>query len=215
MSRPEPQRTDVRIERYDGDQTEWARRFLDLPPDVTLQSADFAAAGVKPYSVTGEDDCNAVVGSGWAALLGGIAGTTVANKLSATYGRIGVGTSTTTPGWGDTWLGGDTGSASTTSYYQLCGTAPVLVTATGPASLTLNASFGPTAALFPWNEFGADNAPASGAYLNGLAGGYILFSHGVWSPSQGAKISGETWPIQLIMTFGWPSGDDILSAAGP
>ena len=120
----EPQKTSTRIERYDAEQTDWARRFLGLPPDVTLQAADFAAAGVKPYSVTGEEDCNAVVGSGWAALLGGIAGTTVTNKLSATYGRIGVGTGTTVPAWADTWLGGDTGSASVTSYYQLCGTAP-------------------------------------------------------------------------------------------
>ena len=54
MSRPEPQRTDVRIERYDEDQTEWARKLLDLPPGATLTSADFAAVGVEPYSVTGE-----------------------------------------------------------------------------------------------------------------------------------------------------------------
>ena len=211
----EPQRTDVRIERYDKEQTEWARRLLGLPPDVTLTSADFAAAGVTPYSVTGEDDCNAVVGSGWAAMLGGIAGTTVANKLSATYGRIGVGTSTTVPAWGDTWLGGDTGSASVTSWYQLCGVAPVIVTATGPCSLTLTASFGGTVANFAWNEFGVDNAPASGVYLNGLAGGFILFSHGVFSPSEGTKILGQTWPISVIMTWGYASGDNVLSAVGP
>lgn len=211
----EPQRTSTRIERYDEEQTEWARRLLGLPPDATLTSAGFAAAGVTPYSVTGEDDCNAVVATGWAAMLGGIAGTTVSPKLSAANGRIGVGTSTVATAWANTWLQGDTGSASVTSYYQLCGTAPVTVTATGPATLTLTASFGSAVANFAWNEFGVDNAPASGAYLNGLAGGYILFNRGVWSPSPGAKISGQTWPIAVTMTFGWPSGDDVLSAAGP
>lgn len=211
----EPQRTSVRIERYDADQTEWARRFLGLPPDATLQSADFAAAGVEPYSVTGEDDCNAIVATGWAALLGGVAGTTMSPKLSATSGRIGVGTSTTATAWGNTWLGGDTGSASTTSYYQLCGTAPVIVTSSGPATLTLTASFGPAVGNFAWNEFGVDNAPASGVYLNGLAGGYILLNRGVWSPSQGVKTSGQTWPISVTLTFGYPSGDAVLSAAGP
>jgi len=211
----EPQRTSTRIERYDEEQTEWARALLGLPPDATLTSADFAAAGVTPYSVTGEDDCNAIVGTGWAAMLGGIAGTTVPNKLSATYGRIGVGTGTVTTSWANTYLSGDTGSASTTSYYQLCGTAPVIVTSNGPATLTLSASFGGTAALFAWNEFGVDNAPASGVYLNGLAGGYILFNRGVWSPGQGTKLSGQTWPISVVMTFGYPSGDNVLSAVGP
>jgi hypothetical protein len=211
----EPQRTDVRIERYDEEQTEWARALLGLRPGATLTSADFAAAGITPYSVTGEEDCNAIAGSGWAAMLGGIAGTTVSPKLSATNGRIGVGTSTVTTSWANTWLQGDTGSASTTSYYQLCGTAPVIVTSSGPATLTLSASFGGTAANFAWNEFGIDNAPASGAYLNGLAGGYILFNRGVWSPSQGTKISGQTWPISIVLSFGYPSGDAVLSAAGP
>jgi hypothetical protein len=215
MSHPEPQRTDVRIERYDKDQTEWARRFLGLPPDVTLQSADFAAAGVRPYSVTGEEDCNAVVGTGWAALLGGITGSPVAAPLSATNGRIGVGTSTVVTSWGDMWLHGDTGSASTTSYYQLCGTAPVIATATGPCSLTLNASFGGSVANFAWNEFGVDNGAASGVYLNGLAGGYILFSRGVFSPSEGTKILGQTWPFAATMTWGFASGDAILSDVGP
>jgi hypothetical protein len=209
------QRTSVRIERYDRDQTEWAREFLGLPPDATLQSADFAAAGIAPYSVTGEDDCNAITGAGWAAMLGGIGGTTVSPKLSATNGRIGVGTSAVVTAWGNTWLQGDTGSASVTSYYQLCGAAPVIVATAGPASLTLTASFGGTAGNFAWNEFGVDNAPTSGAYLNGLPGGYILFNRGVWSPSQGTKTSGQTWPVSVIMTVGWPSGDDVLSAVGP
>ena len=215
MSGPEPQRTDVRIERYDAEQTEWARRFLGLPPDVTLQAADFAAAGVKPYSVTGEEDCNAVVGSGWAALLGGITGAPVSPQLSATNGRIGVGTGTVVTSWGNTYLAGDTGSASVTSYYQLCGTAPVVVTATGPCSLTLNASFGGTVANFQWNEFCVDNGAASGAYLNGLAGGFIMFSRGVFTPSEGNKISGQTWPIAVSMTWGFSSGDAILSDVGP
>lgn len=211
----EPQQTSVRVRKYDADQTEWARAFLGLPPDATLTPEDFRAAGVEPYEDTRRDDCNAIVATGWAALLGGIGGTTMSPKLSATNGRIGVGTSTTAVAWGNTYLGGDTGSASTTSYYMLCGTAPVIVTSSGPATLTLTASFGSAVGNWAWNEFGVDNAPTSGVYLNGLAGGYILLNRGVFAPSPGAKISGQTWPISVTMSWGYPSGDAVLSAAGP
>ena len=38
-----------------------------------------------------------------------------------------------------------------------------------------------------WQEFGTDNGSASGVYLNGLAGGFLLFNRGV--SNQGTKAS--------------------------
>jgi hypothetical protein len=197
-------RTDFRVDRWDAEQTAWAASKVTAPPGWQPGPRDFARLGVEPYLTTIEENCNLVVQNGWIALLGGIAGATIAAKFSATNGRIGVGTSSTAAAYSQNYLQGDTGSSSTTSYYSLCGAAPTISIGSAPASLVFTATFGPTLANFTWAEFGTDNASASGVNLNGLAGGFILLNRGV--SAQGPKQAGQTWTATETISFGYPSG---------
>ena len=209
-------RTDFSVQRWDADQTTWTLRRLGygdtrppLPPDRGLTPAQFTAAGVSPYSETLDEDCNLIVQQGWVWLLGGVAGTTMSTKFGAANGRIGVGTSSTAASYTQTYLQGDTGSSSTTSYYQLVSGAPTISTGSTPPTLVFTASFGTGVANFAWAEFGTDNGTTSGVYLNGLAGGFALFNRGV--SSQGTKASGQTWTATETISFGYPSGSGTVS----
>lgn len=197
--------TTLKVERWDEEQTRWARGVLELPGFIDLTPVHFARAGqggVRPYLVTEDVNCNAIVSAGWTALLGGVAGTTITNKFSATNGRVGVGTSTTAVAWGDTALGGDTGAASTTSYYKLVSTAPSTTIGSGPATLVFTATFGTGVANFAWQEFGTDNYTTDGVTTTGLGAGFIFFNHGI--SNQGTKVSGQTWTATETLTFGYP-----------
>ena len=209
--------TSFNVKRWDAEQTEWLaakyERWGNLPPatpDFAFRPRHFAAYQVAPYSETQDDNCNAVVQQGWVWLLGGVAGTTMSTKFSASNGRIGVGTSNAGNTWGTTYLVGDTGSGSTTSYYQLVSGAPVITTSSGPATLVFSASFGTGVGNFQWAEFGTDNATASGVYLNGLAGGFALFNRGI--SNQGTKASGQTWTATQTISFGYPDSAGIVGA---
>lgn len=209
-------RTDFGVQRWDEDQTKWALRRLGygdtrppLPGDRALTPAQFASVSIKPYSETLDEDCNLIVQQGWVWLLGGVAGTTMGTKFSATNGRIGVGTSNTAATYSQTYLQGDTGSALTTSYYQLVSGAPTISTGSTPPTLVFSASFGTGVANFSWSEFGTDNGSASGVYLNGLAGGFLLFNRGV--SNQGTKASGQTWTATETISWGYPSGAGTVS----
>jgi hypothetical protein len=205
--------TTFHVERWDADQVDWTLGRMGIPgrwhqqDNVTLSPGDFARHGVAPYKVTHDVNCNMLVQAGWVALLGGIAGTSVTNKFSATYGRIGVGTVSTAAAYSDTKLGGDTGSGSTTSYYMLCGAAPAIATASTPPTLTFTASFGTGVANFAWNEFGTDNYSASGATTQSLSN-VIFVNHGI--SAQGTKLSGQIWAATEIMTFGVPTGSGTV-----
>jgi len=207
-------RTDFRVRRWDEDQVDWAMGRLGMPgrqrnhANVVICPREFAEHGVAPYSDTTERDCNLVVQQGWVALLGGIAGTSIVNKFSSTYGRIGVGTVSTVASYTDTKLGGDTGGSSTTSYYQACGAAPVIVTSSTPPTMTWTATFGTGVANFSWQEFGIDNYSASGVTITGLSN-VILLNHGI--SSQGTKASGTIWTATATLIFGYPSGSGTLS----
>lgn len=190
--------TDIIVRRWDADQTRWLHNRISREP-IAL---DFDLYGVKPYSVTAHKDCNLIVHTGWAALLGGVAGTSIGTKFSSSAGRIGVGTSSTAATAGDTALGGDTGSGSTTSYYQLCGAAPTITTNVAPATLVFTATFGTGVANFAWNEFGIDNYTASSVTTTGTSS--VFFNHGI--SAQGTKASGQTWNMTATLNFGFPSG---------
>jgi hypothetical protein len=197
-------RTSVRVERFDPEQGEWAARKADR--DFSAREADvrhFRHYGVQPYQVTEDFDCNLVTAAGWAALLGGIAGSTIGAKFTAASARIGIGSAITAPSTAQSFLNSDTGSGSTTSYYQLVSIAPVIVTAQPPPfSLSFTATFGPAVANFPWNEFGTDNGTASGVTAQGL--GTVLLNAGQ-SP-QGTKPPGDTWVIIETLNCGYASG---------
>ena len=200
--------TSLRVQRWDEDQTLWAARKLDLDPaaaNVRISPERFAALGVRPYSDTLDEDCNLITQAGWAALLGSIAGTSIATKFSASAGRIGVGTVATAATYADTKLGGDTGSASTTSYFQLVSGAPTISTGSTPPTLAFTAVFGTGVANFAWAEFGTDNYTASSVYGQGA----VFLNHGI--SAQGTKASGQTWTATETITFGYPSGSGTVS----
>jgi hypothetical protein len=197
--------TSFNVRRWDAEQTEWALRRIDRDAvgwlrrgrDVTIRPETFARLGVAPYSETQDDDCNLVTQAGWVAILGSIAGTSIATKFSATAGRIGAGTVSTAAAYTDAHLGGD-GSAAT-ALYKLVSGAPAIATGSSPPTLTFTAVFGTAAANFAWAEFGTDNGTADSSTVSG-----VFLNHGV--SSQGTKASGQTWTATETLTFGFPSG---------
>jgi hypothetical protein len=216
-------KTDLTVRRWDAGQTAWALARMEREASAVLTrlcqqdgagrlevtGALLSHYGVSPYSMTTDENCNMVVLGGWAALLGGIAGTSVTNKFSGTFGRIGVGTSATAAAATQTFLQGDTGGASTTSYYQLVSGAPVISTAAAPSTLVLTASFGTGNANFAWAEFGSDNYNASGVTAQGLGAALVFFNRGV--SAQGTKAAGQTWTATETISFGYPSGAGTVS----
>jgi len=198
--------TSFHVERWDEEQTAWTLRHVQkdfgAPPWHDIPPRQFAYYGVKPYLVTHDENCNLVCIAGMVALLGSIAGTSITNKFSATQGRIGVGTSATAAAYANTTLTGDTGAASTTSYFKLVSGAPTIQTAASPATLTFVSIFGTAVANFVWAEFGTDNGNAD-SVSNATTGG-IFFNHGV--SAQGTKAAGQTWTATETISFGFPSG---------
>jgi hypothetical protein len=207
--------TSFNVKRYDEEMASYAMAKLGygdwLPPLTSrgITPDEFASVGIRPYSETQEDDCNLVVQAGWVALLGGIAGTSITNKFSATQGRIGVGTGATAAAYANTTLVGDTGGSSTTSYFQLVSSAPTIATGSSPPTLVLVAAFAGGNANFAWAEFGSDNWNASGVTSTGLGANDIFFNRGV--SSQGTKASGQVWTATETISFGYPSGAGTVS----
>lgn len=206
--------TSFNVKRYDAEQTEWAIRRMGfgdwLPPlggSQGLTPDQFASVGIHPYLETQEDDCNLIVQNGWVALLGGVAGTTMSPKFSASNGRIGAGTSSTAAAYANTTLTGDTGVSSTTSYFKLVSGAPTISTGSSPPTLVFVAAFGTAVANFAWNEFGTDAGTAD-SVSNATTGG-TFFNRGV--SAQGTKAAGQTWTATETISFGFPSGAGTVS----
>lgn len=205
--------TSLLIRKWDADQTAYVLRkaadksalgMLQRGENVTVHPATFGLYGVEPYETWQRDNVNNVLQAGWVALLGGIAGTSITNKFSATNGRIGVGTSSTAVSYTQTALQGDTGGGSTTSYYKLVSGAPTISTGSSPPTLTFISAFGTAVANFVWAEFGTDNYTADGVTTTGLGAGVIFFNRGV--VAMGTKAAGQTWTATETISFGFPSG---------
>lgn len=213
-------RTNLAIRKWDQDQTEWVLRregsnegagWLERGQNATVAPEAFNRHNIAPSDIWYRENVNNILQAGWVALLGGIAGTTMTNKFSATYGRIGAGTSNTAVSYTQTSLIGDTGGSSTTSYYMLVSGAPVIATGSSPPTLTFTAIFGTAVANFAWNEFGTDNYTASGVTTTGLGASVIFFNRGVPAGGMGTKASGQTWTATQSITFGYPSGSGTVS----
>lgn len=197
-----PVRTSFNVKRWDAEQTEWALRRIDRDAvgwlrrgrDVTISAETFARLGVAPYSETQDEDCNLVTQAGWVAILGSIAGTSIATKFSASAGRVGAGTVSTTASYTDAHLGGD--GNSTTAWYKLVSGAPAIATGSTPPTLTFAATFGTSAGNFAWAEFGTDNGTADSNTVSG-----VFLNHGI--SAQGTKVSGQTWTATETLTFGY------------
>lgn len=197
-------RTDFMVERWDAEQTEWARRKIIAAdwydPAVELTPRIFAELGVGPYSVTVDENCNMILQAGWVALLGGIAGTSITTKFGATVGRIGVGDSATAAAYAQTDL-----QASTNKYYQLVSGAPTIATGSAPATLTFSAVFGTANGNFAWAEFISDEGTASNT------GPVVATCLNRGVSAQGTKAAGQTWTATETISFGFPSGAGTVS----
>ncbi len=198
--------TSFEVQRWDDDQTAWALRKLGysetrppMPGDRGLTPAQFASAGVTPYSVTREDNCNMILQAGWVALLGGIAGTSITTKFSATVGRICIGDSATAAAYGQTDL-----QAATNKYYQLVSGAPVISTGSTPPALVFAASFGTGVANYQWQEFATDEGTTS------TTGPVVAVCLNRGVSNQGTKASGQTWSATQTISFGYPSGSGTV-----
>lgn len=204
-------RTDFKVERWDADATRYVQRRVrdsgKFRPGIDLVPSVFRFFRVKPYQTTIDYNCNLIVQAGWVALLGGVAGTTMSPKFGAANARIGVGTSSTAAAYAQTTLQGDTGAASTTSYFKLCSGAPTIATGSAPATLTFSSVFGTAVANFAWQEFGTDAGTAD-SVSNATTGG-TFFNRGV--SSQGTKAAGQTWTATETISFGYPSGSGTVS----
>ena len=210
--------TSLLIRKWDADAVSYVLRKaaddralarLAQGENVTVHPDMFALYGVEPYEVWQRDNVNNVLQAGWVALLGGVAGTSITNKFSATNGRIGVGTSSTAVSYTQTALQGDTGGSSTTSYYKLVSGAPTISTGSSPPTLVFTSAFGTSVANFAWNEFGTDNYTADGVTTTGLGAGVIFFNRG--QVAMGTKASGQTWTATETISFGFPSGAGTVS----
>ena len=151
---------DFTVQRWDADATAWAQRRLralgQWRPGMDLTPEVFGRLQVAPYSVTVDENCNLVLQAGWVALLGGIGGTSITTKWSATVGRIGIGDSATAAAYAQTDL-----QAATNKYYQLVSSAPAIATGSSPATFTFTAVFGTGNANYAWQEFVCDEGTAS------------------------------------------------------
>lgn len=200
--------TSLLIHKWDEEQTEWVARKAERDSlrvlrengNVHIEPPVFAYYGVEPYEVFQRDNANMILQAGWAALLGGIAGTSIATKWSSTVGRIGVGDSTTAAAYTQTDL-----QASASKYYQLCGAAPTVTTSSSPPTLVFSATFGTGVANFAWNEFVTDEGTASNT------GPVVAVCLNRGQVAMGTKASGQTWTATETISFGFPSSAGQVS----
>lgn len=178
------------VERWDEDQTQWARQrsgfFAPAP-----QAADFHRLGVTPYDVSFVDG-NLVTTAGLTRLTslltaGG------GQALSNTATRLGVGDGAGSAAVGDTDLSAAAGS--THRWFQVMDATYPSVSA---GVLTAKATFASADGNFAWNEFGLDIGTPTVSSGNTVAA--CLFNHKT-SIAQGTKASGQTWAATATITF--------------
>lgn len=199
--------TSFNVRRWDADQVAWTRSRLLSQLGIRLAGdpdhTHFARLGVAPYSETQDDNCNNLTQGGWLGLLTGwsASGTALTSVFNATHGRIGIGTSTGAFSWTMTTLIGDTGAASTTSYFKLISATPTIASGSSPMTMQFVAAFGGTVANFSWQEFGTDAGTAD-SVSNATTGGTFV-NRGV--SNQGTKTAGQVWTATETISFGFAS----------
>jgi hypothetical protein len=184
--------THWRVDRWDADQTAWARRHLTGRRIGTVQpaAADFQRIGIRPYKTT-EVVGNLITNAGWTRLMNLlIAGG--GQALTATAVRIGVGNSNTAEAYTDTDLGAAAGSSN--RYFQPVSGAGSL----GTRTLAFTATFGTSDGNFAWQEFGLDVGTPT--VSGGTTVGALLFNRKA-GIAQGTKAIGQTWAATATLTF--------------
>jgi len=174
-----------RVDRWDADQTFWAKRRTGLDAPA---AADFWRLGIESYE-TSEVLGNLITNAGWTRLMNLLTNQGGTQALDATHARIGAGNSNTAEAYTDTDLGASAGSSN--RWFQLVSGAGTL----GTRTLAFTATFGTSDGNFAWNEFGLDFGTASGNTVTAP-----LFNHKA-GIAQGTKASGQTWAATATLTF--------------
>lgn len=182
-------RCDWRIDRWDAEQTAWAKRRLGDLARVTAEA--FEKLRIDPYLTT-EVHGNLLTTAGLnrltsLAIAGGGQG------LTNTACRTGVGDGAGTAAVGDTDL-----SASAGSTHRWFQTMDATYPQQSNGVITLKSTFGTADGNFAWNEFGIDVGTPTVSSGNTVAA--LLFNHKT-SIAQGTKASGQTWAATSTITI--------------
>lgn len=197
------------VEKWDADQSNWVTRKLfghldaarlEDVPGLQLPRSRFRQFGVRPSETYFKSDCNLITKAGWdhCLLAANWNGGTHTTQFSASVGRIGIGTGSTAPAYGDTALTSIT-SLTGTGNWVLCGAAPTINDAASPATVAFVASF--TSAFgtgAAWQEFAVDAGTAS-AGSNTVTATADMVNHGLATP--GTKGASTTWTVTVTLSF--------------
>lgn len=176
------------VERFDEEQTAWARRLTGLTvPDA----GHFQRLGARPYAVSRVLG-NLITTAGWTRLMSLLSATGSTQALTSTAVRIGVGDGSTAEAYADTDLAAAAGA--THRYFQPVSGAASL----GTRTLAFAATFGTADGNFAWNEFGIDVGTPS--VSGGTTVNALLFNRKA-GIAQGTKASGQTWVATATITF--------------
>lgn len=190
------ERTTLLVQKWDEDQTNWAvaRIRVDKPAWMSVvRPRHFRALGIEPYEEYTYHG-NLITQAGWGQLFKAV---TVGSPtlFSATVGRIGVGTSTTTAVATDVALGSI--ASMTGNNWKLCGALPTVTSAATPGTVVFTATFGATDAVGAWNEFAIDQGTTSaGPTVTATA---PMMNHSA-NIGAGTKAAG-TWTATATLSF--------------
>lgn len=176
----------ARVEKFDADQTEWARGKTGL---VVPKAVDFAALGLKPYEVI-EGGPNLITTNGLNRVMNLLIGS--GQAATNTSSRIGVGNSTTAAAAGQTDLQAAAGSSN--RYFM---TMDATFPSVSGAVATWKATFASGDANFAWQEWCIDiGTPTvtAGTTVNAL-----MLNRKV--QSFGTKSSGASWVLTATATL--------------
>lgn len=186
------ERTMLVVHKWDGDQTDWAHKRLNVPEHITIPGRIFRELRVNPYEDY-EYHGNLITRAGWGALFTGFFGTQ-ATLFSTTTGRIGVGTSVTAATSADAALGSI--ASMTGNNWILCGANPTLNSGVTPSTVVFVATFGATDGVGAWNEFAIDHGTANTASVTPVG---IMINHSA-NIGAGTK-AGGTWTATATLSF--------------
>lgn len=189
------------VSKYDLDQTRWARRKLGLKPGQDITAPMFDRLKIMPGEVA---VCpgNLLLQTGWNQLLNcGWLGS-AQSTMSATVGRIGIGSGTTAATSADTALGSVTGMSGAGSNWKLLSGAPVVTTTGSPSTGVFTASFGTTDALGTWNEWGIDHGTSNSTAGTATATPVVVFiNHAVPGAGGPGTKGAATWTATATLSF--------------
>lgn len=190
----------VLVEKWDADQTRWARKRSGL---LSPNGSQLAALHLDPYEVLerepGNQLCDTSPATGMQYFMSRVFNIGTPPALSDnTHTGLGVGSTST----------GDAGNETGLLYASSCwnpmdATYPTTAANTGLA--TLKASFSTAASDFAWNEYGAAVPNASGSAAvsaNAVAvvpSGYALLNRK--APAALGTKSGGTWALTMTLTI--------------